>query len=278
MIVADVSAVEHLVQMAEQDARSAAAQAGVRIVEAEHEQVARLISHAGDLVWGPRGTLAPNELRALSFAGNPVHLATDEDDGTVVGFSVGFVGWSPLLHVHSHQAGVVERCRRRGIGYALKLAQRHTCLAHGIDEMRWTFDPLIRRNVTFNLNALGAHAVAFYPDFYGAMADSINAGDASDRLEARWDLTRPLPPAVAPIHGGPAALLDRDGWPLAAGAPSPGGFVEVPPDYEAMRATDRVRSKAWRAAVRGVLAQAYDAGLRIGSVEDGRYRLVAAAA
>lgn len=273
MIVADVSAVDHLVQMAEQDARSAAAQAGVRIVEADHEHVARLISHAGDLVWGPRGTLAPNELRALSFAGNPVHLATDEGDGTVVGFSVGFVGWSPVLHVHSHQAGVVERFRRRGIGYALKLAQRHTCLAHGIEEMRWTFDPLIRRNVTFNLNALGAQAVAFYPDFYGPMADSINAGDASDRLEARWDLTRPLPPVLVPTQGGRAVLVDRDGWPLAAEAPSAGDLVEVPPDYEVMRATDRVRSQAWRAAVRAILTQAYDAGLRIRSVDEGRYRL-----
>ena len=45
-------------------------------------------------------------------------------------------------------------------------------------------DPLVRRNAAFNLNALGTRAVAFHPDFYGPMGDAINAGDASDRLEA----------------------------------------------------------------------------------------------
>lgn len=274
MMGASVSAVEGLVHIAEEDAKTAAARAGVQVIEADDEQAARLISRAGDLVWGPGGTFAPNELRALAFSGNPVHVATEARDGTVVGFSVGFIGWAPVLHVHSHQAGVVEKYRRRGIGYALKLAQRHTCLAHGIDEMRWTFDPLVRRNVAFNVNALGARAAAFYPDFYGAMADSINAGDSSDRLEAQWDLTRPLPPTISPSGDAPVVLVSQDGWPVAGGSPLPGGILEIPSDYESMRGTDGERSRAWRLAVRDVLVQAYGSGLRIGSVEKRGYRLV----
>ena len=278
MLVADASATEDLVQVADADARSAAARAGVRIAEADDEAASRLISSAGDLVWGPRGTFAPNELRALAFSGNPVHLATDDRDGAVVGFAVGFVGWAPALHVHSHQVGVVENRRRRGVGFALKLAQRRTCLIRGITEMRWTFDPLVRRNVAFNVNALGARAVAFYPHFYGAMADTINAGDASDRLEASWDLTRPLPAAPPAGSGtGPAVLVDDGGWPVLTAPLAPGGLVEVPRDYEAVRATDRRRSEAWRLAVRDVLARAYPAGLRVGSVEVTGYRLVEAA-
>ena len=36
--------------------------------------------------------------------------------------------------------------------------------------MRWTYDPLIRRNARLNLVRLGAEVVAFLPDFYGELA------------------------------------------------------------------------------------------------------------
>jgi predicted GNAT superfamily acetyltransferase len=192
---------ETLTAGAGRDARAAAVRARVSIVQPRDEPGARLIAEIGDLIWGPRGTLARNELRALMHAGDPVHLAVDLDrqERPVVGFAVGFLGWSPVLHVHSHQVGVVEGHRRRGIGYALKLAQRHTCLSHGITDMRWTFDPLVRRNAAFNLGALGARAAAFHVQFYGAMEDAINGGDASDRLEAVWALDKPLPARTPPM-------------------------------------------------------------------------------
>ncbi len=258
------------------DAAAAAHRAGVRISLVDDEQASRLVFQIGEQVWGPGGTFAPNELRALSFSGNPVHLAVDNHDGTPVGFAVGFLGWAPELHVHSHQTGVVASHRRRGVGYALKLAQRSTCLAHGVDQMRWTFDPLVRRNVAFNLNALGARAVAFYPDFYGAMSDSINAADASDRLEARWDLARPLPRRTGAV-AAPArsvALENREGWPEAAAALGPDAVLEIPTDYETIRRQEPERARAWRQAVRTVLTEAYRHGLRIGSVDDRGYRLV----
>lgn len=270
-----------VLEMAAGDAAAAAHAARVRVLEAGEEHLSRLVSHAGDSVWGPRGTFAPNELRALAFSGNPVHLAIEDSDGepAVVGFAVGFMGWAPVLHVHSHQAGVVPGHRRRGVGYALKLAQRDTCLRHGVREMRWTFDPLVRRNVAFNLNALGARAVAFYPDFYGSMSDSINAGDASDRLEAVWDLTRPLPSrAEVPGDGdvgGPVLLLERNGRPVVTGRPPvPGAILQVVGDYEQLRERDRGLSGAWRAATREVLAGAYAAGLEIGLVHRSGYGLV----
>lgn len=266
-------------QRAEREAASAAGCAGVRVSEVGDERASRLVAGVGEQVWGRGGTFAPNELRALAFAGNPVHLAFDEQDGTAVGFAVGFVGWAPRLHVHSHQTGVVASHRRRGVGYALKLAQRSTCLAQGVDQVRWTFDPLVRRNAAFNLNALGACAVAFHPDFYGAMTDSINAADASDRLEAVWDLLRPPSAAPARAAGGPPSaglvvLRDRAGWPEVTGSPIPHAMLEVPADYEAVRSQDPKRSRAWRSAVRTVLAEAYAAGLRIGAVEDHGYHLV----
>jgi predicted GNAT superfamily acetyltransferase len=273
---------ESVVAGAECDAREAADRAQIEIVEAQDESAARLIAEAGARVWGPRGTLARNELRALMHAGDPVHLALDrrQPGRPVVGFAVGFLGWSPLLHVHSHQVGVVDGHRRRGVGYTLKLAQRHSCLSHGITDMRWTFDPLVRRNASFNLGALGARAAAFHVEFYGAMDDAINEGDASDRLEAVWALARPLPsrPSHAPlIRGGLVPLLvERDGWPQVTGAdPSAGAVLAVPADYETLRRRDPARSRAWRAASREVLRAAYASGLRVGRVTDAGYQLVA---
>lgn len=271
-----LSPVQEWTQRAEQEATAAACHAGIRITAVDDERTARLVADLGEQVWGPGGTFAPNELRALTYSGNPVHLAVDERDGAAVGFAVGFIGWAPELHVHSHQTGVVPSHRRRRIGFALKLAQRSTCLAQGLDQMRWTFDPLVRRNVAFNLNALGARAVAFHPDFYGVMTDSINASDATDRLEARWDLARPLPPAAETPTAAEqaAALQNRDGWPVLTADPEPNAVLEIPADYEKIRTQEPERARAWRLAVRTVLAAAYGNGLWIGSVDDGGYRLV----
>jgi predicted GNAT superfamily acetyltransferase len=271
------------VAAAERDAREAADWAQIEIVEPRHDSGARLIEEVGDRVWGPGGTFARNELRAIMHAGDPVHLAVDRTlpGRPAVGFAVGFLGWTPVLHVHSHQVGVVDGYRRRGVGYALKLAQRHTCLARGITDMRWTFDPLVRRNAAFNLGALGARAAAFHVDFYGAMDDAINGGDASDRLEAVWALASPLPSAPAP---GPAPgtddelvslLVEREGWPRLTGTePSAGAVLAVPADYETLRRRDPARSQAWRAACREVLRSAYGVGLRVGRVTDAGYQLV----
>ena len=225
-----------LTATAERESAEAADHAQVRIEEPRDEAAARLVSEAGTAVWGPRGTLAPNELQALVHAGSPVHLATDlrRPGQPVVGFALGFLGWSPFLHVHSHQVGVVEGQRRRGIGYALKLAQRATCLARGLTDMRWTFDPLVRRNTYFNVEVLGARAASFHPDFYGVMTDQINAGDSSDRLEAVWTLTDELPSRAARAGRATSAdaavplLVDRDGWPHPTGAtPAAGTSVEI---------------------------------------------------
>lgn len=280
----DISSRNH--RAAQADAQQAASRAQVEITTPSDEASAGLIAAAGDQVWGPRGTFKPNEIRALMHAGDPVHLAQDlnEVHQPVVGFAVGFLGWSPVLHVHSHQVGVLQGHRRRGIGLALKLAQRQTCLANGITDMRWTFDPLVRRNVSFNLNTLGARAAVFHVDFYGVMDDAINGGDATDRLEAVWTLDQPLPARsasmgsqAAGIPEGPFLLTDRDGRPELTGeVPCPGALMAVPADYESLRQQDRSLSRAWRESSREVLRQSYDMGLRIGRVTPVGYQMIAA--
>jgi predicted GNAT superfamily acetyltransferase len=158
----------------------------------------------------------------------------------------------------------------RGVGFALKLAQRDWCLAHGINVVTWTFDPMIARNAYFNLVKLGAVGVEFHRDYYGEMADTINIGERSDRLEIRWDVssqrvvralegTSPSPPD----RHGRVVLQERDRRPIRsdpAWRDEDHVIVGIPSDYLAIREEDRDLAHAWRDAVAEVLGEAFERG------------------
>ncbi len=80
-------------------------------------------------------------------------------------------------------------------------------VARGIDEVRWTFDPLIRRNVAFNLVRLGAQVDRYLEDAYGPMPDVRNAGLPDRPARRRWSLAAPR---VAAAAAGRAASPDVD--------------------------------------------------------------------
>lgn len=203
-------------------------------------------------------------LQSLDHAGNYVSAAYDGE--TVVGGCVGFLSGTTAGELHSHIAGVAGSARGRSVGFALKTHQRAWALAHGLHQVSWTFDPLVRRNAYFNLAKLGARPHRYLVDFYGSMDDGINAGDQTDRLDIVWRLTdpqvlaasagRPLEPDLdGPLAAGAVVALDHD----ASGGPVIGSrdgrllLVGVPPDIERLRAQDRALSLAWRLAVREVL-------------------------
>src|SRR5262245_30448075 len=145
-----------------------------------------------DGIWGTgdEHVVDPGTMRALAHVGGYVAGAYDGD--TLVGASVGF--FAADGHLHSHVTGIAAEQQGRGIGRAVKLHQRDWALARGRTAISWTFDPLIARNAYFNLHSLGATVVDYLPDFYGAMDDGVNAGDATDRLYVVWALDTPAPP------------------------------------------------------------------------------------
>src|SRR5262249_6048049 len=140
--------------------------------------------------------------------------------GELVGFVLGFAGFADGPHLHSHMLATVPEWQSRGVGFALKLAQRAAALDAGFGEVRWTYDPLPARNAWFNLMKLGSEATAFLPEFYGDMTDLLNVGDRSDRFEVRWSLRSNRSAAAAsgvppPEVGGGPALLEAAGDPGA---------------------------------------------------------------
>ena len=244
-------------------------------------------------VWGVDRREPPvrrDLLRALAHAGNYVAAATA--DGRLVGAIVGFLGHhgqEPVLH--SHILGVTERMQGRSVGFALKQHQRWWCLARGLDQVTWTFDPLVRRNGRFNLNKLGARIVAYHPNFYGPMEDGINAGDETDRCVVWWPLldervVRAADGGPSELVGGPppgaAVVLEADsaGWPAQTGGQAAGAAgaaalaAWVPDDIVPLRRDDPERAMAWRRALRAALSEGLDGGHRVvGMTRSGWYVL-----
>jgi predicted GNAT superfamily acetyltransferase len=266
-------------------ATEAAARAGVAVREltsaAEAGEAARL--HAA--IWRVPPEAAPvgkDTLRALAGTGNYVAGAYAGD--RMVGAAVAFLAGPRPLELHSHVTGIVDGTQGRGVGFALKLHQRAWALARDIGTVTWTTDPLLRRNVYFNLAKLGAEVRAYLPDHYGPMDDGVNAGDESDRLALSWPLASArvaaacagTPYAVSTAGAAPLLRAGPDGAPVldpAAGGPAL--RCAVPADAVALRAADPAAALAWRRALREALGGALAAGYRVaGFTRDGEYLLV----
>ena len=251
-------------------ALSAANHAGVeiRLLEsvAEFDAASRLV----DRIWIDDDPKAPPALlRALAHAGNFVAGAFSK--GELVGVSIGFFGQEgDHFHLHSHITGVDPRLQNKSLGFALKQFQRSWALAQGASSVRWTADPLVRRNLYFNLCKLGATVVDYYPNFYGPLLDGVNGDGESDRVLLHWELASPraveaadqppLEPTVRP--GAVIVAPGSDGFPVVAPpARAETLLVSIPDDIVGLRSTDPDQAEAWREAVRvavsGALADGY---------------------
>ena len=229
------------------------------------------LEDAGEIVrvmiatWGNHQLLPREMIHALNHSGNVSWGAFV--DGTLVGYVLGWAGVDPRegLHIHSHMLAAVPDRQHKGVGYALKLAQRAQALDQDIHLVRWTFDPLVARNAWFNMGKLGAVADRFERDFYGEMGDALNAGERSDRFVVRWDLdqdpgTGQELPSNAPVilarSGDPDRPAPQPSGPSEAGA----GWVEIPSEHAALRAADPGLGVAWRDAVADTVAQLMERG------------------
>ncbi|MFF7972837.1 chorismate synthase [Streptomyces sp. NPDC007905] len=221
-------------------------------------------------VWHTPRTAPPypaEVLHSLVHAGGAVHAAYDGQ--RLAGASVAVLG--PQQGTYSLVAAA-----DRGLGHAVKLAQRDWAAGLGARTMRWTFDPLVGRNARFNLVKLGAVGTEYLVDFYGPMTDGVNDGDESDRMTVTWDLEGPSASYAPQDHElAPATHTAPDGGTLArrdlAGRHV---FCRVPDDIVELRATDPDLALRWRYAVREVFLEAFAEGFRATDMSrDGWYTL-----
>ena len=176
-------------------------------------------------IWADATVMPVNTLRALSYSGN--YAMGIYADDRLVGASAGFFAepWARILH--SHITGVLPEFQGQGLGRIVKNHQREWALSRDINQITWTFDPLIARNATFNLNTVGARVTEYLPDHYGNA--SGQGFDQHDRLMVTWDITEPPPPSPDEVDAV--------------------ATVAIPADIEQLRGTDpaeaaRVRDRA----------------------------------
>jgi chorismate synthase len=179
-------------------------------------------------------------LMALSHAGACIALAwyLESPVGVVLSF--------PTLRAdtqHSHMLGVLTEHRKSSIARDLKFFQRDWCLERSITRMVWTFDPLRALNANFNIAKLGATCTEYLPHFYGEM-DGINAGVASDRLVADWNMAAPQGKAVPlerilKIH--PLEYIQEPQNPYPDRL-----FFALPEDFADLMLNDRAQAVLWR--------------------------------
>lgn len=247
-------------------AHGAARQAGVSLRALTTLDDADRILDVMIATWGEHQLLPREVIHALGVSGNVPWGALDGD--RLIGYVLGWTGVDPDegLHTHSHMLAALPDRRHRGVGYALKLAQRAQALEQDIHVVRWTFDPLVARNAYFNLWKLGAVADRFHRNFYGEMSDSLNRGERSDRFVVRWDLDRPPGPRGVTATGAPT-ILERTGdpekpVPAAAGGPvRAAALVQILPEYGDLRERDPELARAWRDALAEALEGCLAAGL-----------------
>lgn len=260
---------------AEAAAERAVRRSGAVILEVRTPSDAHRAAELLREVWrGPQLPVPANLVRTVQYAGGYVFGAYD-DAGTLLAVSVGLLAQDGL---HSHITGVVPKGQRRGLGYALKQHQRAWALERGMSRITWTCDPLVRRNVLFNVHALGAEVVGYLVDHYGPMEDGVNKGDASDRLGIRWELLGD--PALAAGEGRlpfvdagsrPRAVeIGPAGLPVVRAVPGAARVVSLPPDIEALRRGDPAAGHLWRRAVRDAVVPAMaDGAVVLGLSADG---------
>lgn len=140
-------------------------------------------------VWGRGDTPDPADLMMVIQAEGGLVAGAFLAD-RLVGYVFGFPTRDPAVQ-HSHRLAVVPDMRGRGLGADLKWYQRKWCLARGITQVRWTFDPSRITNARLNLNRLGGRSSTYLVDYYGEMG-GINSGLPSDRLLVDWHLDDPL--------------------------------------------------------------------------------------
>jgi predicted GNAT superfamily acetyltransferase len=231
------------------------------------------------------------QIRATVHAGGLL-LVAEERPGEILGFAYAFPGLrGGEPHLHSDMLAVHPHARGRGLGVRLKWAQREEALRRRIPLITWTFDPLQAGNARLNLRRLGATAVEFFRDLYGATGSELHHGLATDRLSVRWELASPsvreraagakAPPA-APLLDAPR--INEVDWKADLPVSTPprldldatAVLFEIPADWNTLCRAAPDAAVAWqeraRAAFEAYLARGYRAIDLLTLKERGRRR------
>lgn len=200
-----------------------------------------------------------------------------DKNGVMVGFVFGLTGWKDGRPVHwSDMLAVKNELRNSGLGRILKLYQRELVIPLGIEEIYWTYDPLVAKNAHLNFNKLGAEVSEYVSDMYPDNSGSeLHRGIGMDRLIVVWKIASSRVKEILDgkkiakpddFDGAPVVNSKSDSKglsvPVEAALPQTSPVrIEIPVDIQAARNKSVETAGLWRSTTRKAfthyLAQGY---------------------
>lgn len=220
--------------------------------------------------WGAGyGDVVPASILQITRKVGGVALGAFCDD-RLVGFAYGITGVQTGRLVHwSHMLAVRPDYRNRGIGTALKRAQREQLEELGVLEMQWTFDPLVARNAHLNLGRLGVRVLEYVPDLYEHTGSPLHSF-GTDRMVVGWrvapprEINREAAPLREPVETAFGFTPDDRPPEVPSHMPeAPTVLVPVPRDIESLATSDPEAALQWRRATRSTFVPLLNRGFTI---------------
>lgn len=212
-------------------------------------------------VWGMTQSevLGATTMRWITHIGGFFIGAWDED--TMIGFCIASLGKRENKWVlWSDMAGIRPGYQGLGVGHEIKQRQKVWAREQGLEEIRWTFDPMRSGNASFNFHKLGASSHMYHREFYGHMEDEINRGLPADRLEAVWS-TANMPYNSRPVdHDAPFAV-QWDGTLVQQQLVDEHQVrIEIPIDLNHLKTNNLNLAQQWQQSVRAAFGHYFANG------------------
>ncbi|MCB0156193.1 MAG: GNAT family N-acetyltransferase, partial [Anaerolineae bacterium] len=222
--------------------------------------------------WGFTDLMVFPYTQLISSAHNGGVLLGAYDDPELIGFVYGYLGMSGTkLYLFSQRMGVLPNYQGMGIGMRLKLAQRDQMLRQGIDLIVWTYDPLLGKNASLNIEKLGGIVRHYARDIYGAVNNPLQVGLSTDRYLVEWELmsprvrerirsNEPRPRAEEWLAEDKYRSVNYVIWegelprPIAADLELEDDvlLVQIPPDLNLIKRVDLSLARGWRESTRDI--------------------------
>ncbi|HET9211160.1 MAG TPA: hypothetical protein VFR03_12215 [Thermoanaerobaculia bacterium] len=191
--------------------------------------------------------------------------------GDLLGFVYGLAGWVDRRPFHwSHMLAVARQARDLGLGTRLKLYQRDLLLPTGVEEVRWSFDPLEARNAHLNFNHLGAEVAEYVENLYeGEEGSELFAGIGTDRFILSWKIASDrVERALADRRAGAgepfcAAPAANPGAAVGDLPDAPRVRIEIPESIQDLKAERPDLGMAWRESTRRAFQHYLGLGYRV---------------
>ena len=222
--------------------------------------------------WGFTDLMVFPYTQLISVAHNGGTLLGAYDGPNLVGFVYGYLGMSGAkLYLFSQRMGVLPSYQSRGIGMKFKLAQRDMMLRKGIDLIVWTYDPLLGKNASLNIEKLGGIVRHYARDIYGAVSNPLQVGLSTDRFLLEWELMSdrvrqrirskgPRPLAADWLKEETYNFVNYVSWdgdlprPIASDLEmdDPVLLVQIPHDLNLIKKLDLGVARGWRESTRDI--------------------------